>query len=127
MVHHFNLRSVDFSLMTTDWSELLSHPDLSSASLILLDFNLTNKKENSHFSGIQSKLDLKDSKINGFDIALVCAEVAPDADVKILTANPKLAIQALKSNPEYSKVCDVSDIIQKPLTLKGMANLVANL
>lgn len=124
MVPHFNLRSVDFTLLTTSWSELVEHPELPQSSLILIDFTLDASSGSKGVPSIQSQLNLKEGHINGFDIARVCKEIAKDSVIKILTANPKLAIQTLKSNPTYSSVCDVSDIIQKPLTLRCMANLI---
>jgi len=124
MVPHFNLRSVDFTLLTPSWSELVDHPELPQSSLILIDFTLDSDSGSKGGPSIHNQLNLKEGHINGFDIARVCKEIAKNASIKILTANPKLAIQTLKSNPSYSSVCDVSDIIQKPLTLRCMANIV---
>lgn len=127
MVPHFNLRAVEFTLMTMDWTELVEHPELKQASLILIDLRLHNKKEINNPSNFYKISGGVDSQINGFDVAQLCFETAPEAVIKILTANPKLAIQTLKSNQVYTKFFDVSDIIQKPLTLRGMASLVDSL
>ena len=105
---HFNLRDVEFCLLTTSWNELLEHHQLKDANLILVDFSLGES-------------------VNGFDVAKECRNIAPNAKIKILTASVKQAVSKWKENPTYLSLCDISDIVEKPVTLKIFDELVSSL
>jgi len=122
IIPHFNLRNVEFTLLTTSWSELLDHEEVKDASLFIIDFFLKNAPMKSQFPALDYKAD-----ITGLELAVTCKTLAPKAKIKIVTCGKFAALDLLNSKPEFRTVCDPKDIITKPVSLEVMKNIINEL